>query len=375
MTKVQKALQQIKAANSFEKLAQPLEKLNLNEKEKKQLANEIKKEPYAGHLKRLTNQAHKKYLSVSEANARKIESRYRKQTEQELRQKLHVANQLARNKVGRLRVQANAGRAASVPVPIRATNVVARTAQRPGSSSNPGAEITGISPQPAIVGANITITGENFNARSQQKVYLNLNDTVVEIPVDSWRDTRIVARIPDSVGRHVGEGVKSGEIYVSIQAYSHAIRVGPDPDTLSLNVSDLFPRTVSPGHNLVIEGNNLLTERRGSVTFRFNGRDISGTVQEWENTYALVTVPDDVEGLPVVTGTVKIKNHAGSEVTRSIAFEPALATRTMREIHFTQAIIFGTLRKFTDHDFHLLNGWTVKEYWLKVTEHGRIGGG
>jgi hypothetical protein len=124
----------------------------------------------------------------------------------------------------------------------------------------------------------------------------------------------------------------------------------------------------------VVEGDRFLTEQTGTIDFRFSGRTISGQVQEWQDDYVSVILPEDTEGLGQVDGIVKLTNHRGYEATRSISFEPTMASRTFREHHKAIAIVFGQRKDFEDHDHHLTNGWQIKDVHLETKETG-FGGG
>lgn len=358
--KVEQALTIIRNGTSHKAVSIALKKLNLNEREQKLLAAKGKQQPYAGIINRLAAVEQKKTKSKLKKKALPKIQRIKQTQTQKQQQQLRRINQQATAKITTLK-----SRTIKSSTRLMPRQTVMHSGTLP-ENTGPMARITGVSPQPSVPGARVTIRGENFGTTTR-RVYLVLDGNSFECAVQRWRSTSIEVTIPESISSVVGESEKNGTIYIALPRYSHAIRVVPEPSTLIPSISGLSGRNITPGQVLVIEGNQFLTEHRGSVTFRFNGRDIGGRITEWENTYIVVSMPDDIGGLPETAGTLKVQNHAGKNITRSITFKPTIVTAAWERYHTTSATWFvGSKKMFEDNRINLLNGWTVKEYWIEV---------
>jgi len=72
--------------------------------------------------------------------------------------------------------------------------------------------ITGISPNPAVAGAQVTITGTNFGTNNGWVEYAN----VYSVNISSWTDTQIVTTVPATA--------QSGPVYIQTSSGGKAIR-------------------------------------------------------------------------------------------------------------------------------------------------------
>ena len=359
---VQQALDIIKKGSSAKGMANRLMKLKLSENEKKALAKELNKEPYAGKLKRMNNQAQRKAKSQAKAKA----ARLNKQAEQQRQQALRSTNDQAMTKLSTLK--------AKKTTKLGSATTVIKVSELRGESSGPRANLTGVSPDPVEIGGNVTIEGENFGT-TRRKVYVLKYERAYECPVTSWSETRIGATIPYALNEIVGEARISVKICVALDAYCHNVWIAPDPASLRANITGISSRTILPGQTLVIEGEHFMSGRYpGSVTFTFSSRDINGRIIEWEDNYVAVVLPEDIEGLQRVEGRLTLRNFWGYEDSHGIIFKPVIVTHHQRNTHFARALIFGQLVEWVDFDFTLINGWEVREYWLDVHMTTSLGG-
>ncbi len=142
------------------------------------------------------------------------------------------------------------------------------------------AQVTSIAPTSGVVGAQVTITGTNF--QSTQPTYSwvrvnNLNATVV-----SWSNTQIVATIPS--------GATTGPVTVTANSNSsnltsneNVIFTMPNPV-----VTSLAP-TSGPGGTTVQVNGSGFGASQGSSTVAFNG--VNAAVTSWSDTQITTIVP------------------------------------------------------------------------------------
>ena len=91
----------------------------------------------------------------------------------------------------------------------------------------------------------------------------------------------------------------------------------------------------------------------------------------------------DVSGLPRRSATVVVRNHAGNETSRSITFVPSKSIGVTYTVHsfspYDDPTDIGWCTQaptiYTDHDYALLNGWTVSDYKLEDEPMGADTGG
>ncbi len=372
---LQQALDTVKSGKSIEDIGQKIGKLNLSAQDKQRLADALKQPPYADILERLTKRQKDASDAAAKTSLREVENRQRQLAAEKNRQILKPLNLQVQQKVTALKATV-AKRPLTRPAPVApVARATAQAPARPGGGG-PLARVSGVSPQPAVVSGNVTISGENFGP-TPRKVLLDLGRSGThECVVDSWGERQVVVRFPEAARDAVGETEKAGRIYIVLPEIGQDVRVVPEPGSLVPAITSLSSATIRPGQSLVVEGDNFLTERRGTVTFRFTDRNIDGSIDDWAETYVAVRLPEDVQGLPETAGVVKVRNHAGQEVSRSITFQPKVDIRSLHEATPTAtAFIFGQKFEWKKFDFKLLNGWVVRESHLETQKSTSFGGG
>ena len=326
---LQQALDAVKSGRSLEEIGRKIAALNLSAPDKKKLAESLQQAPYAGILRNLTELEQGKAETAFQGLLHQVERRHRQLAAEKNRQILLGLNLQAQQKAASLK--ATAVRRVARPAPMATPGPATAQAPQRSAGSGPIARVVGVSPQPAVVGGSVTISGEHFGPTAR-KVILDLGSSgVSECVVDSWEETRVVVSFPDAVREAVGETQKRGRIYIVLSDVGQDIVVVPDPASLVPAITSLTSPTIRPGQSLVVEGDNFLTERRGTVTFRFADRTIDGSIDDWAETYVAVRLPADVEGLLETAGVVKVRNRAGQEVSHSITFQPNLGRQDVWE--------------------------------------------
>ena len=158
--------------------------------------------------------------------------------------------------------------------------------------------------------------------------------------VSSWSPTRIVATLPTDLQRFVGESPKDGLVWVKLAGgeigpYSD-YRLEPDLSQLQPSITGVTPEPLRPGSDLVIAGENFLTEAPPTVTVSAASPDsysIDMDVLEWGPNYVVAsgsrgTIPYHAEG----TVRVAVRNHLGLEATRWVAIEMADAPQDLQQV-------------------------------------------
>ncbi len=368
--KVEQALEIIQKNSDLKTMGQAIQRLKLNEKEKKICAREIKKQPYAGRLSRLAKSAQKKSESKLKSQAKIKIDRLKKQAKRNHTSKIQNLNRQATTHLATLKSK---------------TTVISANTERTMSAAGwsnrfsdepppPRVNIRNVNPRTVAVGGNVTIEGENFG-ETERNIYVILDDKGYECEINSWSQTHINVTVPISLADLVGETTANAFICLVRRPFIYPLRITPVQDTLQPQITEISSETITPGQTLIIEGDRFLTGSQGQVIFRFDGRSIYGRVDQWTDDYVSVTLPENVESLGPVTGIVKLINHVGNEDSRSVDFEPTIISEILEsEEHEAYAFwFFGSERFWKDNDFTLRNGWTVTRYWLEIED--RVFGG
>ncbi|MBM2813596.1 MAG: hypothetical protein HW421_358 [Ignavibacteria bacterium] len=135
--------------------------------------------------------------------------------------------------------------------------------------------ITGITPNPAKIGEEVTITGFDFGS-TQGTNYVSFNSSkVVSYPI--WSDTLIKVIVPDSAN--------SGKVSVTIGTMkSNDVNI-----TILPKITSITPAAAKLGDFIKIAGFNL-GDGRGSSYVSFNGTN-STEFQNWSNNEIELKVP------------------------------------------------------------------------------------
>ena len=153
------------------------------------------------------------------------------------------------------------------------------------SSQSEPPQIGSISPNSAVVGARVTITGSSFGPTQAAGSVVKFSGTPATI--ESWSDNQIVAFVPagatsGTVAVEVG-GVRSNEVAFTVSAPPP-----PPPPAGGPMVNSLSPASGRVGTQILIVGGGF-GATKGSSTVTFNG--VQATVVSWTNLRITVKVP------------------------------------------------------------------------------------
>ena len=154
-----------------------------------------------------------------------------------------------------------------------------------------------------------------------------------------------------------------------------------DPDRFAPTITHLSSTEISPGQRLVITGNNLAPGGVApEITFFLGRHRIERfDLEEIENTYISLRIPDDIDGMLEIAGRVELRSALGRTAVHPVTFIPAEEMVEIRTDAMTARCepwhpkVFcwgGEIETFTQHDWVLRNGWTVETSWLDTTTHG-----
>jgi YD repeat-containing protein len=160
--------------------------------------------------------------------------------------------------------------------------------------------ITGMSPNPAIAGTSVTITGTNFGATQGIGGYIGFPGASSATPT-SWSDTAIVVPVPNpSI---------TGGVYVrSTQGFGSSPPSNSYNFTVNPNITGLSPNSGTVAASIQINGNGF-AYAPGTVTF--NG--VAASPSSWSSNQ-IVTYP------PVGATTGNVVVTAQGVATNSVSF-------------------------------------------------------
>jgi hypothetical protein len=179
-------------------------------------------------------------------------------------------------------------------VPAAATSgpVVVTVSNAPSDGVNFTAppEINGISPQPAAVGANVTITGQNFGATQGSSVITCNNFSPF---VSSWTSSSITVQ-------RCLNGAGPAPLEITVNGVSSVLAV--IDGILGPTISGFIPGGIAPvGAQVLIQGANFgATQGQSSVTVQ----GVAVTPVRWSDTGIVITIPNVATGFDTVTVTV-----------------------------------------------------------------------
>jgi YD repeat-containing protein len=172
--------------------------------------------------------------------------------------------------------------------------------------------ITGMSPNPAIAGTSVTITGTNFGATQGIGGSVNFSGAGTATPT-SWSDTAIVVPVPNPSA--------TGGVYVrSTQGLGSSAPSNSYNFTVNPSITNLSPNSGTVATSVQINGNGF-TFATGTVTF--NG--VAASPTSWSSNQ-IVTYP------PVGATTGNVVVTAQGVATNGVSFTmqagPSISTVT-----------------------------------------------
>jgi hypothetical protein len=384
-SKIEQFLGVIMKAKSLDEVSRAFKAANFSEAEKKQIEKEIKKLPYSTKLRNLGKKAVASAKSKAQAKRGKALVASQQALQRQQRQTVNRLSLEARKLFTSIKARA-LPMAPSKPVPFEGGFSPSMRARMFSDQLHRGAEVQGdidnVSPLPATVGEELTITGNDFGS-TRGEVFILYEPTREAYPateIRSWSDRSIQITIPDSVAPLVGESQKAFMVRVIPRGAEmgpvHDILIQPHPDRLRPEITRIAPGSVMPGQEVAILGQNFLTERPGSVEFVFGTERIPGEVadRDWEDTGIVARLPADVTGLVAMDGYVVVENHIGNRATARIRFEPILEEEWLvNEWEYDCWGLLGHKETVTHNPFRLRNQWRVVEAHLYETAMGWLG--
>lgn len=374
VSRIEGFLKEIEKADTLETLGRALKAANFSQEELKELAGEIKRPPYSSKLNALVKKAEAESIARAEGKAQQRRQRKQGEQQQKQEQELNRLNMEAQAKLQTLK--AKAIQRAKTPSSLKPLPLATGT-HIPLPEDL--ARIREVIPQPAIVGQDLHIRGENFGRRGS--VTVTVEGVTETARVLSWHEEFILIRIPPELRGAVGETEKEARLWVDAEKNKSTtlFRLRPNTSWFVPSIASLSSSDIRPGQILIIEGRNFLTEHTGTVEFRFAGRTFSGIIDEWNDTYIQVRLASDITGMSRREGTVKVRNHLGNETTNPIIFEPRKELLTLPTVHtssippYTYVLhLISQSTQYTDNDFNLINGWTVSDFWIGDEEFIRL---
>jgi len=365
--KINRFLSDVLKARSLDEVSKAYKMARFSKGEKTFLENELKKVPYSRKLRSLEKKAEAQARAKVAAKSRRLIKQKKLELKKREKQKLRHLNKQTQMRLKNLksRQRALSKRRPSSSVQLRSptTGMIQRfRSDIPLTDSR----IVSTHPQPAVVGQDLTINGENLGTGG--RIALRIDELTVICDIVNWEPSRIVVNIPSGLESIVGETEKEGRVWIyserNVMA-TGAVRVGPDLSRMHPVIHSLSSGTIMPGQDLLIEGENFLTENRGSVQFEFGGlgMTIRSTILYWDNASIIAKFPEIGRGLRSATGEVLVRNHAGLETSQRIDLVGSSGVETLTEVRtVSDAVVSrtgGEGFRYDFFDFDLSNGWVV----------------
>ncbi len=229
------------------------------------------------------------------------------------------------------------------------------------------ARISRIHPQPAIVGKNFTLHGENFGTSkgtvSLEAVGLTLSPTVTR-----WTDTAVELVVPGGLAPQLGYDNISGRVWLytagKTSGATSQLEISPDNDTLPPLIQNA-PLSVEPGDEITIKGKHFLMPA-GTVSLDCPGGGISTHVSDWSNNRIQVT-PASALSKPVESNdcSLVVTNRRNMTARHGIRLNVVLKQKTWR----TRASHDFSRRRYSLLPADLENGWAIVDSSFKVEPH------
>lgn len=395
--KIKDFLNVIEKSQSIEKLATSFKKSNFTSSELKELEKELKKPSYSNKLEQLKSKLERSSKSdlrrskgTKKSDLKALNANLNKKQQQSIEKLNRDASKfLSQNK------QSSMTSLARRPPASRSVQAPETIAFATRSLPESDVDIRDITGDP-LIGQSIVFHGSGFGSE-RGRVSFAIVDSDNRIAfygnVQSWSNSRIQVTIPldfesyvdfeDSSRRSMG-----GE-HVYLCVFPEGDDPGTcmdytiilDPDRFAPTITHLSSTEISPGQRLVITGNNLAPGGVApEITFFLGRHRIERfDLEEIENTYISLRIPDDIDGMLEIAGRVELRSALGRTAVHPVTFIPAEEMVEIRTDAMTARCepwhpkVFcwgGEIETFTQHDWVLRNGWTVETSWLDTTTHG-----
>jgi hypothetical protein len=390
-TKIQTFLFHVLVSNSIMDISSEFKKAGFSEGQKKILQKELKNPPYSSKLEGLLNQSRNALPAYSPAKFQQKTRRMKEALAEKQAKELKRLNTQAGRELGRIKNELK-NTTARMRTSLDFQKISARMKREMLAFSRKSPAPAGISsilPSTALIGRDIIIRGFGFGV-TRGTLIINVGDHYSYFRnISSWTDRRIVATIPYShesggvyvigVERLVGATEKEAIVWVKphgrLTGPTQEFRIRPDFTEMEPVITGLSSLEVRPGLSLIIRGENFLSESEGTVQFFFPGnggvKKFFGIVREWRDSFVHVVLPEDLPELPEGEGECVLSNNVPHTVRHSLMFRPDMEVRAFSAHRSLEAdYIIGYKEINTDHDFRLINGWTVKDYELYISGSG-----
>jgi hypothetical protein len=353
--KVGSAVQRIRSAATPEQVERIIADAKLTPEERAALQKKLKQPEMAAHLAKLSERA------VAAAKLR-AEARGKQLVLQLGTKQKHAL--AARNQAARARMAKPDITGAVTPTSVKKATLTPQKmatvrAYRP-SSGNP-AQLTSSTPDPAVVGSTVTLSGQSLGA-SPGQVDLLFAATRVSIvcSVASWNDTRVVARVPagiDALVRSSGEDVlfwvkPDGEDFGP--AISTRLVASGVP-----TIERTSESTIEPGQLLIVEGAGF-GARGGLARVRFPSLNQThdAIVDTWSDAVVVLHLDEAFSGLP-------------REVDCSLELTTASGRTASFGLTFHATIVYHSLIEFISHtrDYYR-DEWTDSLFFRETLRNG-----
>lgn len=418
--KIQNFLTVVEKAQTFKQIAISFKNSHFTKDELSKLEKEMKKSRYSTKLEQLKL----KLAASSKSDKRRIQknkksdlsamkaSINRKQNQAMEKLNLHAAKFL-KNKQNSMVFMPNRYSAARV---IRAPESIQST--RGSIIRDSQVEVSRLTPRNGIIGQTLVIRGTGFG-NQPGRVSIAIIDPENRIALDgnirTWTNNRIELTIPLDFESYVeftwdGEGtrpapVSEAEASAAVAGDSHVngdeeawLAIFPagddpgtrlhftitlDPDRFVPSISSLSSNEISPGQVLVITGNNLAPAGAPPVVTFIFGRHLidrdQHDLEEVADNHISLLLSEHLGGMFEIPGRVEVRTALGHTVQHPVTFIPAEELIEIRseemEVrckawHPKPFCFTGQAEQFTQHDWILLNGWTVETSWLETETAG-----
>ncbi len=397
---VKKILKQVKKARSLEDLS--LDGTGLSEKERLSIEAELGKGKYPAKFRSLQREAKASAKSAMKQKLQKLKVKKNTKLKQAQKQQLGRLNAQAKAKIQRLKSNQNSK--PNVTVRSLPTGFKSLTPGMKVQMIRPPSDIKGsirsVSPQPVVVGEDLTILGSDFgDEKGVVKLAFEGYNAYIDCVIDhgDWYDDRIIVEISTIIETIVGPSVTRARLWVWPDGEdigpSRLIDISPGEVRLKPFVTEVSPREIRPGQIVFISGENFMTQGSGSrVDFRFSrppgGTTLvthTGIIDYWDDTTIAVHVPETLGGLRIQSRLdMEIRNSAGNTGYAPICRFDANVEITVlsEELIYEESgsgIIWCDFVDFRNRNFEsfagmiLQNDWKVVDCELEITDDACFG--
>ena len=233
----------------------------------------------------------------------------------------------------------------------------ASSSNRPVASANTATsrlpQITSIHPSQISCGKNVTIRGQRFGGQ-RKTVRVVLRGTRFTIPVVSWKDTVVHAKVPSVLSTLLdGQEVKATLQLKNKEGTAQKTCWLRPTTGVEAPLIDSHPSSVRPGWRFTLAGRRFGKDG-GTVHLRGQGKNIKLKVHSWKEQHIIAELPSQIKGLkPAVMQLIVSPPHRKA-AKANIHFEPNYVYRILVEQKECHQGVAATLFPHT-----LKNGWHV----------------